>query len=1106
MSLGFRESLVIGILCLLAASIAAPAQTASLVKDINTVPYAPYDSSPDGFTEFNGAVYFFASASPGDFGLWRTEGTGAGTQLVKSGLIGVELLVSGGILYLVAADGTHGVELWKSDGTEAGTVIVKDINPGPGNGLRPGLVDFNGTLYFSADDGLTGSELWRSDGTAAGTILVKDIEPDQSSLPVGLTAVGDALFFAATSETSGTELWKSDGTAQGTILVKDIRPGTDWSSPNSMVNAGGKLLFRADDGVNGRELWRSDGTPGGTIMVRDINPGVGSSSQDLFDARLVEMDGMAFFSANSGDGSGPGLWKSDGTMEGTQQVISDLVPTAFQVLGSTLYFLQLDIDGFLSTPHLWKTDGSTPGTELVKSFDGSIERQLAAVGNVLFFAAHTEATGRELWKSDGTGPGTILVKDIQPGPDSSSFPVNLVGIGDSLYFSARTEANGQEPWISNGTANGTQLLKDIGIAPGSSIANTIVQGNGRLYFAATDGTSGVELWATDGSAEGTSMVKDINPGTDLAVYPDEMLSHNGSLLFSANDGSNGFELWRSNGTKEGTVMVKDIHPGPNESAFPTDLTELNGAVVFAATDVANGNELWRSDGTSAGTMLLKNIAPGNASSFPVSLTRNGNRVFFIADNAVAGSALWKTDGTTAGTILVKDVHPSNQEDFYFELVSSGGLVYFRADVGEGHQLWRSDGTSAGTFAIHLITPSGPLFTAAGLTDVNGTLFFFQGDELWKSDGTKEGTTLVKDINFTATPPSNPGRLANWEGHLYFSVIRGNSPELWRSDGTEAGTVRVKEFNTDGVGSIHFGPEIIGQAGGAMFLSVATKEGYQLWRSHGTDKTTTAIPNIHLGPVGPMASLGSNIYFVGQTKAIGREMWTAPLLPAISSEGVVDAAGFRPTLAPGSLASLFGAELSTTTEAAQSLPLPTSLAGARVQVNGIDAPLLFVSPKQINFQIPFEVPAGAASVVAVLGEQQSPGEPTTVAGFAPGLFVNPSTGDPIVQRHPDGALITAQNPATPGDILILYITGIGGLDNPPSTGSPATDSPLASATLTPTVTLGGVEVEVLFAGLAPGFVGLGQINVKLPAGLPQGNPQPLVIRFGESESQTLQLPF
>jgi uncharacterized protein (TIGR03437 family) len=232
-----------------------------------------------------------------------------------------------------------------------------------------------------------------------------------------------------------------------------------------------------------------------------------------------------------------------------------------------------------------------------------------------------------------------------------------------------------------------------------------------------------------------------------------------------------------------------------------------------------------------------------------------------------------------------------------------------------------------------------------------------------------------------------------------------------------------------------------------------------------------------------------------------------LQPAISTGGVVDAAGYLPTLVPGGLASLFGAELAGETVAASSFPLPTTLAGAKVQVNGIDAPLLFVSPTQINFQVPFGTPLGSeVSVVAWLNGQQSLSEPAAVAEFAPAIFVDPATGEPIVQRHSDGSLISAQNPAKPGDTLILYVTGIGGLDTPPASGAAATDSPLATATTTPAVLIGGVEATVLFAGLAPDFAGLGQINFEAPGTLPEGGGLPLTIRFGDSVSQTLEVPF
>ena len=95
-----------------------------------------------------------------------------------SGFAGV-----GGTLFFTADDGIHGRELWKSDGTKAGTVLVKDIDPDDDDGYgRPrSLTGVGGTLFFTADDGIHGRELWKSDGTKAGTVLVKDIHPDDSA-------------------------------------------------------------------------------------------------------------------------------------------------------------------------------------------------------------------------------------------------------------------------------------------------------------------------------------------------------------------------------------------------------------------------------------------------------------------------------------------------------------------------------------------------------------------------------------------------------------------------------------------------------------------------------------------------------------------------------------------------------------------------------------------------------------------------------------------------------------------------------------------------------------------------------------------------------------
>jgi uncharacterized protein (TIGR03437 family) len=216
-------------------------------------------------------------------------------------------------------------------------------------------------------------------------------------------------------------------------------------------------------------------------------------------------------------------------------------------------------------------------------------------------------------------------------------------------------------------------------------------------------------------------------------------------------------------------------------------------------------------------------------------------------------------------------------------------------------------------------------------------------------------------------------------------------------------------------------------------------------------------------------------------------------PSILARGVVNAASFAVVLAPGAMASIFGSGLARESAANSTLPVARTLGGATVTVNGVAAPLFFVSPSQINFQMPFEVTGSGANVV-VTTPDGSAAAFVAVAPAAPGVFVGSVT-------HPGGRAVDSSNPATGGEILTMYATGLG-LTTPAVASGVANPNVAAPTVLPVTVTMGGTAVNVQYAGLAPGQVALHQINLAVPPGLT--GDVPLVVSIGGRASNVVTI--
>jgi len=419
----------------------ADGSTFSLVKDIYP---GETSSSPSKLTPIGNKLYFTATTDTEGRELWVSDGTEAGTHIVKDINPGTKLL--NGIespddsyitrmtamdnkLYFAATQ-NHDKEPWVSDGTENGTKLLVDVNKEPSSGLTP-----ESNIYMVGDKFifLKDKEIWVSDGTETGTA-----NTGENSDNINVNADMGDYKIVILNEIQTNKIMKTDGTLEGTSIIENF----EYIAPRGFAVTGGKLFFygRKNKGDT-RKLYVSDGTADSAVPFLDAN------NDEITDVNILKgIDEMMLIKTVNYSESTQKLYASDGTSASTKvldEKTTDQVNDSYYYYGFTFadgvgyYYNSTEQNGL----ELWSTDGTETGTVLVKHISDDPNEfglnSIVNVGETLCYILHDKENTYALWKTEGAPESTEQVKVFEVTENArrvGKIITPLAVIGDKLYF------------------------------------------------------------------------------------------------------------------------------------------------------------------------------------------------------------------------------------------------------------------------------------------------------------------------------------------------------------------------------------------------------------------------------------------------------------------------------------------------------------------------------------------------------------------------------------------------------------------------------------------------------------------------------------------------